>query len=58
MTARQTAAIERAGEVTNNGGARTFNQEVTVNHKGSNLSDAAFAKIMHRVMRKGLFSLR
>jgi hypothetical protein len=58
MTKRQTAAIERAGEVTNNSGARNFHQEVTLNHNGSNLSDAGFAKIMHRVMRKGLFSLR
>jgi hypothetical protein len=60
MTARQTAAINRAGNTTNNstGGARTFHQNVTVNHNGSNMSDADFAKVMHRVTRKGLFSLR
>lgn len=60
MTARQTAAIDRAGDSTtnnNNGGARHFHQTNHIHHNGTSLSDADLAKTMRRLGRKGLLAL-
>jgi len=54
MTSRQTAALDRAANVTNNNaGARHFHTTVIVNHNGTNLSDNDIAQAVTRAVRRG-----